>query len=96
MRPSGSPGIDLVGFEHESSRLRILVDSISSANFDEPIAYRALIIQVDPASVDCNDERDTVNWSSRMSFSRVKYGLGLFPIAQFATSGYDECVNSVE
>ena len=54
------------------------------------------IIHADPTSDDYNDERDVVNWSSRISFGRVKHGLGLFPGDQSATSGYDEHVNSVE
>ena len=32
------------------------------------------IVQVDPSSDDYNDERDGADWSSRMSFGRVKHG----------------------
>ena len=53
------------------------------------------IIQADSASDDCNDERDGSNWSSRMSFNRVKHELGLFPRDQLVTSVYNERVNSV-
>ena len=69
---------------------------ISSVDFKIPIIYYVSIIQADPALGDYNDERDGANWSSRMSFSRVKHGLGLFLGSQSATSGYNECVNSVE
>ena len=66
-------------FEHKSSRLRILVDSVSSADFEEPILDCILIIQADSTLAildciliiqadstlaDCNDERNGVNWSS--------------------------------
>ena len=64
MRPTSSPGIALVGFEHESGRLRILVNFILSADFEEPITPLLPIIQADPASGDYNDERDRANWSS--------------------------------
>ena len=61
---AGAPNIILVGFEHKLSRLRILVDYILSADFEEPITNRITIIQADPTSVDCNDESDRVNWLS--------------------------------
>ena len=61
-----------------------------------PIPDHVSIIHADPTSDNCNDERDGSNWSSRMSFSRVKHGLGLFPRDQYAASGYNERVNSVE
>ena len=96
VEPIGSPNIVLVGFEHKSIQLRILVDLISSADFEEPITERVWIIQADPALGDCKHERDGANWSSRMSFSRVKQGLGLFPRARSAASNYDERVNSVK
>ena len=70
--------------------------SISSVDFKMPITDYMPIIQADPASGDCNDERDGANWSSRISFSRVKHGLGLFPEDQSATGGYDERVNIIE
>ena len=67
-----------------------------SADFEIPIPDHVPIIQSDPPSGDCNDQRDGANLSSQMSFSRVKHGLGLFPKEQSATSGYDERVNSIE
>ena len=61
-----------------------------------PITDHMPIIQADPALSDCNDEMDEDNWSSRMSFNRVKRGLRLFLRAESAMSGYDERVNGVE
>ena len=65
-------------------------------DFEIPIPDDVSIIQVDPNSNECNDERDRANWSSRMSFSRVKHRLGLFPGDQSVASGYNERVNSVD
>ena len=55
---TGSPNIILVGYEHKSSRLRILVGLISNVNFEEPVIEHVPIIQADPASSDYDDERD--------------------------------------
>ena len=71
-------------------------DSISNVDFKMPITYYVPIIQADPTSGDCNDERDGVDWSSQMSFSRIKHGLELFPRAHAGTSDYDERVNNVD
>ena len=73
-----------------------LVDSISNADFEEPIIDSVPIILANPVSRDCNDERDGADWSSQISWSRMKHVLGLFPGPQSAMSGYYEKVNSVE
>ena len=64
MHPIGSPNIVLVGFEHKSSRLRVLVDLISNADFEEPITDHVPIIQDNHASNNYDDERDGACWSS--------------------------------
>ena len=71
-------------------------DSIPNADYGVPIPEHVPIIQADPALGDFNDERDGDNWSSRMSFNRVKHGLGLLPRAQSATSGCNERMNSIK
>ena len=75
---------------------QLVVYCIPKADFVIPNTDHLPIIQVNSSSDECNDERDGSNWSSRMSFSRVKHGLGLFPGDQSAASGYNERVNSVE
>ena len=61
------PEVEVPSVEHKSSRLRILVDSISNADFEEPIIDSVPIILANPVSRDCNDERDGADWSSQIS-----------------------------
>ena len=55
-----------------------------------PIIWnRFFFFLTDSAPIDCNDERDGSNWSSRMSISRVKRELGLLSRDRSAPSGYN-------
>ena len=48
---------------------KIVCRLYSEADFEITIPDHVPIIQADPTSDDCNDERDGANWSSRMSFN---------------------------
>ena len=89
--PTSLPEYYLVGVSRVSFRL-FFECRFRDTDFQDYVS----IIQADPASDDCNDERDGSNWSSRMSFNQVKHRLGLLPGDQSAASGYNEQVNSVK
>ena len=68
-------------------------DSISNVDFKMPITYYVPIIQADPTSGDCNDQRNGADWSSQVSFIQMKHRLGLFSRTSFALSDYDKQVD---
>ena len=66
--PTGLPEYYLVGVS--TFRYRFYLN----ADFEVPIPDHVPIVHAAPASVDSKDWRDRANWSSRISFSRVKHG----------------------